>query len=107
MMDEVASDRLKMIADPANVSPAARRNVRRILSTCSGVWAGHSAGARQGHPRIGRYRLLRHRRWIVDFAYLAELLYEYGFTGDMMLHGIYDEQRFEFTRSGAAVAKAK
>ena len=35
---------------------------------------------------------------IVDFAYLAELLYEYGFTGDMMLHGIYDEQRFESAR---------
>lgn len=102
MMDEVASDRLKMIVDPANLFPpgsARPENVRRILE--------------HAFRLFGRDIVLAHGKdiresdgidfcgtgdGIVDFAYLAELLYEYGFTGDMMLHGIYDEQRFESAR---------
>ena len=102
LLDEVGSTRLGMILDPANLFPAGaarRENVRSVL--------------KNAFELIGRAVVLAHGKdikesdkiefcgtgeGIVDFAYLAELLAEYGFDGDMMLHGIYDEKKFTAAR---------
>lgn len=98
LLDEVGSARLKMILDPANLFPAGSarpENVRPVLKNafeqfgCDIVLAhGKDIRASDGIDFCGT------GEGIVNFAYLAQLLREYGFTGDMMLHGIYDERKF-------------
>lgn len=102
LLDEVNSPRLKMVLDPANLFPpgtAKRENVRPML--------------KNAFESFGRDLVLAHGKdireseeicfcgtgeGIVDFAYMAELLREYGYNGDMMLHGIYDENKFVSAR---------
>lgn len=97
LMDETGSPNLKMIMDCANlfhIGQAKRSNVRRIM--------------RHAFDLFGRDIVIAHGKdiresdgidfcgtgeGIVDFAYFAALLAEYGYQGDMFLHGVYDEQK--------------
>jgi len=103
LLDEAGSARLKMILDPANLflpGTAHPENVHPTLRHAFGLFGrdvvlahGKDIKESEGIEFCGT------GEGIVDFAYLAELLCEYGFAGDMMLHGIYDENKFEAARA--------
>ena len=95
LMDTVGSPNLKMILDCANLfhaGEAHKENVREILEHAFALYGNdivlaHGKDIREGDgidfcgTGLG----------IVDFAYTAALLEQYDFTGNMFLHGIYDE----------------
>ena len=95
LMDTVGSPNLKMILDCANLfhtGEAHKENVREILEHAFALYSNdivlaHGKDIREGDgidfcgTGLG----------IVDFAYTAALLEQYDFTGNMFLHGIYDE----------------
>lgn len=95
MMDAVGSPNLKMILDCANlfhIGQAHKENVRATLDHAFALYGhdivlAHGKDIREGDgidfcgTGLG----------IVDFSYTAKLLADYGFAGDMFLHGIYDE----------------
>lgn len=95
IMDEVGSPNLKMILDCANLFHAGQaypEHVRRTLDEAFAAY-GHDIVAAHGKDiRAGDgFAFCGTGRGIIDFAYTAKLLEEYGFAGDMFLHGIYDE----------------
>ncbi|MBQ8641227.1 MAG: sugar phosphate isomerase/epimerase [Clostridia bacterium] len=95
IMDAVGSQNLKMILDCANLfhrGMARPENVRTVLGHAfelfgSDIVIAHGKDIREGDgidfcgTGLG----------IVDFAFTAARLREYGYSGDMFLHGIYDE----------------
>lgn len=95
IMDEVGSNRLKMILDcanlfhhgeayPGNVRPAIDRAMEyfgRDIALAHGKDIEASDGIRFCGTGFG----------IVDFPYMIQSLKDAGFTGDMMLHGIASE----------------
>lgn len=95
LMDTVGSPNLKMILDCANLfhaGKAHKENVREILEHAFALYGNdivlaHGKDIREGDgidfcgTGLG----------IVDFAYTAALLAKHNFTGNMFLHGIYDE----------------
>lgn len=102
LMDEVGSSSLKMILDPANLFPpgsAHPENVRPTLAHAFELF-GHDIVLAHGKDirESDGIDFCGTGEGIVDFSYMAELLYKYGFTGDMMLHGIYDESKYESAR---------
>ena len=94
LMDTVQSERLKMILDPANLFHAGEarpENARRTLDEAFAVF-GHDIVAAHGKDIFegDGISFCGTGRGIVDFPYMAEKLREYGYGGDMFLHGIYD-----------------
>lgn len=95
LMDTVGSPNLKMILDCANLfhaGEAHKENVREILEHAFALYGddivlAHGKDIREsdGIDFCGT------GLGIVDFAYTAALLEQYDFTGNMFLHGIYDE----------------
>ncbi len=95
IMDETGSDHLKMILDCANLfhkGTAHPANVRETIAHACALYGkdiviAHGKDIREGDgidfcgTGLG----------IVDFGYTVELLRKYNYTGDMFLHGIYDE----------------
>ena len=95
VMDEIGSDKLKMILDCANLfhrGTAHPENVRDTISRAFDYYGddiviAHGKDIREGDgidfcgTGLG----------IVDFGFTAMMLKKYGYTGDMFLHGIYDE----------------
>ena len=95
LMDTVGSPNLKMILDCANlfhIGEAHKENVCKTLEHAFALYGNdivlaHGKDIREGDgidfcgTGLG----------IVDFAYTAALLEQYDFTGNMFLHGIYDE----------------
>lgn len=97
LMDTIGSPNLKMIMDCANlfhIGEAHKANVRPVM--------------RHAFEVFGRDVVIAHGKdikdsdgiefcgsgeGIVDFGYFAELLREYGYKGDMFLHGIDDESK--------------
>lgn len=97
LMDEIGSPNLKMIMDCANLfhnSEAHKVNVRSVM--------------RHAFELFGRDVVIAHGKdikdseniefcgigeGIVDYKFFAELLCQYGYQGDMFLHGIYDENK--------------
>jgi sugar phosphate isomerase/epimerase len=95
LMDGIGSPSLKMIMDCANlfhIGEAHKENARPVM--------------RHAFELFGRDTVIAHGKdikdsdgirfcgtgeGIVDFNYFAELLREFGYEGDMFLHGIYDE----------------
>lgn len=95
LMDAIGSPNLKMIMDCANLfhrGEAHKPNVRRIM--------------RHAFELFGRDVVIAHGKdikdsdsiefcgtgeGIVDYPYFMELLQDYEYTGDMFLHGIYNE----------------
>ena len=102
LMDTVGSPNLKMILDCANLfhaGEAHKENVRETLEHAFALYGNdivlaHGKDIREGDgidfcgTGLG----------IVDFAYTAALLEQYDFTGNMFLHGIYDEN--DMVRAG-------
>ncbi len=95
VMDEVGSPNLKMILDAANLfhkGEAKPGNVRRALDRAfeyfgRDIVLAHGKDIREGDG----IEFTGTGFGIVNFPYMVRLLREYGFEGDMMLHGIYDE----------------
>ena len=95
LMDTVGSPNLKMILDCANLFHAGEAHKENVCKTLEHAFAlygndivlAHGKDIREGDgidfcgTGLG----------IVDFAYTAALLEQYDFTGNMFLHGIYDE----------------
>ena len=102
LMDTVGSPNLKMILDCANLFHAGEAHKENVCKTLEHAFAlygndivlAHGKDIREGDgidfcgTGLG----------IVDFAYTAALLEQYDFTGNMFLHGIYDEN--DMVRAG-------
>ena len=102
LLDTVASRHLKMILDPANLflpGTARPENVRPTLRHAFDLFGGDIvlAHGKDIHAGDG-IDFCATGEGIVDYPYLAALLSEIGFTGDMMLHGIYEEEKFASAR---------
>ena len=95
LMDTVGSPHLKMILDCANLFHAGDAHKENIRATLEHAFAlyGHDIVLAHGKDisEGDGISFCGTGRGIVDFGYTAELLAQYGFTGDMFLHGIYDE----------------
>ena len=97
LMNSIGSPKLKMIMDCANlfhIGEAHAANVRRTirhafdLFGCDVVIAhGKDIKDSDGIEFCGT------GEGIINFAYFAELLDEYGYHGDMFLHGVYNEKK--------------
>lgn len=102
LLDTVGSEHLKMILDPANLflpGTAHPENVRRTLRHAFDLFGDDIVLAHGKDIRAGDgIDFCATGEGIVDYPYLAALLSEIGFTGDMMLHGIYDAEKFASAR---------
>ena len=95
LMDTVGSPNLKMILDCANLFHAGTAHPQNVRATLDHAFAlyGHDIVLAHGKDICAGdgIAFCGTGRGIVDFAYTAKLLADYGFCGDMFLHGIYDE----------------
>lgn len=95
LMDEMGSQNLKVVLDPANVFlPGAARpeNVRAVLDDAFSHFGKDVVLAHGKDIRAGAdIDFCATGLGIVDFPYMLERLKALGFEGDMVLHGIYDE----------------
>lgn len=95
VMDEIGSDKLKMILDCANLfhaGTAYRENVCDTIEHAFDLFGediviAHGKDIKEGNG----IEFCGTGLGIVDFGFTAMMLEEYGYTGDMFLHGIYDE----------------
>ena len=95
LMDTVGSEHLKMILDCANLFGAGHAHPDEVLPTLQHAFdvfghdivIAHGKDIREGDG----IAFCGTGRGIVDFAFTASKLREYNFSGDMFLHGIYDE----------------
>jgi len=95
LMDTVGSPNLKMILDCANLFHIGQAHPQNVHATLDNAFAlyGHDIVLAHGKDiREGDgIAFCGTGCGIIDFAYTAELLADYGFAGNMFLHGIYDE----------------
>ena len=97
LMDSIGSPNLKMIMDCANLfhpGEAKRENVRPVMRHAFELFGrdvviAHGKDIRES----GSIDFCGTGEGIVDYDLFVELLAEYGYQGDMFLHGIYDEQK--------------
>ena len=97
MMDEVGSPNLKMVMDCANLFPAGeakKENARKIIGHAFEVFGGDVVIAHgKDIAQSDGISFCPTGEGIVDFGQFVELLGKYGYGGDMILHGIYDEEK--------------
>ncbi|MBQ8512087.1 MAG: sugar phosphate isomerase/epimerase [Clostridia bacterium] len=94
LMDGVGSDKIKMILDCANLfhrGEAHPENVQSVITHAFEVYGhdiviAHGKDIREGDG----IDFCGTGDGIVDFSLTAELLTQYGYAGDMFLHGIYE-----------------
>ena len=102
VLDAVGSPHLKMILDPANLflpGTARPENVRGTLRHAVDLFGDDIVLAHGKDIRAGAgIDFCATGEGIIAYPYLAALLAEIGFTGDMMLHGIYDVRKFAKAR---------
>lgn len=95
IMDEVGSPRLKMILDCANLfhnGEARPENVRPTIDRAMQYFGRDIVLAHGKDIRAGDgIDFCGTGSGIVDFPYMVQSLETAGYSGDMMLHGIYDE----------------
>lgn len=95
IMDIVGSEHLKMILDCANLfhpGQAKPENVYSVIGHAFEVFGKDIVVAHGKDIRAGDgIDFCGTGLGIVDFTYTASKLREYGFRGDMFLHGIFDE----------------
>ena len=92
-MDSIGSDKLKMILDCANLvhrGEAHPENVKSVITHAFEVYGkdiviAHGKDIREGDG----IDFCGTGEGIVDFRLTADLLRQYGYAGDMFLHGIY------------------
>jgi len=97
MMDEVKSPKLKMIMDCANLfqaGEAKKDNVTSVITHAFEVFGRDvvSAHGKDIQESEG-IKFCATGEGIVDYKLFIELLNKYGFIGDMILHGISDEEK--------------
>ena len=111
MMDEAASASLKMILDPANLFPpgtAKPENAQASLHEAFEAF-GHDIVLAHGkdiRPGEG-IDFCATGRGMVDFDLMLGLLKAYGYGGDWVLHGIYDEGDMPRALSFARAARER
>ena len=96
LMDAIGSDKLKMILDCANlfhIGEAHPENVKSVITHAFEVYGhdiviAHGKDIREGNG----IDFCGTGDGIVDFALTADLLKQYGYGGDMFLHGIYAQE---------------
>ena len=102
LLDAVGSPHLKMILDPANLflpGTARPENVRGTLRHAVDLFGDDIVLAHGKDIRAGAgIDFCATGEGIIAYPYLAARLAEIGFTGDMMLHGIYDVRKFAKAR---------
>lgn len=95
LMDEMSSPALKVVLDPANLflpGMARPENVRPVLDDAFSRFGGEILLAHGKDIRAGvDIDFCAAGLGIVDFPYMLQKLREMDFSGDMVLHGIYDE----------------
>lgn len=95
LMDTVGSPNLKMILDCANLFHAGTAYPQNVRATLDHAFAlyGHDIVLAHGKDICegDGISFCGTGRGIVDFGYTAGLLDAHGFSGNMFLHGIYDE----------------
>ena len=96
-MDEVGSAQLRMVMDCANLfhpGEAKRANVDSVMRHAFALFGGDVVVAHGKDIRESEgIDFCATGEGIVDYALFARLLAESRFPGDMMLHGIYDEEK--------------
>jgi len=96
-MEEVGSPRLRMVMDCANLfhpGQARRANVDAVMRHAFAVFGGDVVVAHGKDIRESDgVDFCATGEGIVDFALFARLLAGSRFPGDMMLHGIFDEEK--------------
>ena len=96
-MEEVRSPRLRMVMDCANLfhpGQAKRGNVDAVISHAFALFGGDVVVAHGKDIRESEgVDFCATGEGIVDYALFARLLAESRFPGDMMLHGIFDEEK--------------
>jgi len=95
MLDEVNSPALKMIMDCANLflpGTARPENVEKIIRSAFDVY-GKDVVRAHGKDILADEQIsfCATGKGIVDYDLFLQLLREYNYAGDMILHGIYDE----------------
>ncbi len=103
LMDDIGSDRLKMVMDCANLfhaGEARRENVQKVIGHAFDVFGadvrlahGKDILAGPGLDFCGA------GDGIVDFSYMLSRLKQAGYQGDMVLHGIKTEQQMPQARA--------
>ncbi|MGI6239746.1 MAG: sugar phosphate isomerase/epimerase family protein [Christensenellales bacterium] len=109
LMDEMGSENLKIVLDPANLflpGTAQPENVRAVLDDAFLHLGGDICLAHGKDIRAGAgIDFCAAGRGIVDFPYLFDKLRAADYAGDMVLHGIYDEEdmprALDFMRAAA------
>lgn len=95
IMDEIGSSHLKMILDCANLFHPGHAHADEVHATLDAAFAAYGHDIVLAHGKDicegDGIAFCGTGRGIVDFSYTAKLLRDYGFSGDMFLHGIYDE----------------
>jgi len=96
-MAEVGSPRLKMVMDCANLfhpGQAKRANVDAVIRHAFATFGGDVVVAHGKDIRESQgVDFCATGEGIVDYALFARLLAESRFPGDMMLHGIFEEEK--------------
>ena len=97
IMDDLGSPNLKMIIDCANlfhVGKAHKENVRATLKKAF-EYFGNDIVVAHGKDISDSNGIdyCPTGEGIIDYEYFVELLKEYGYQGDMLLHSIYDEEK--------------
>ena len=97
IMDEINSKNIKMIMDCANLfhaGEAKKENVKSIISHAFGIF-GNALVLAHGKDikESGGVKFCPTGEGIIDYNYFVELLNEYNYKGDMILHGIFDESK--------------
>ena len=96
VMDEIGSEKLKMILDCANLFPhgkAFREEVQAVIGRAFEAYGKDIVIAHGKDIFDSResFDFCGTGLGIVDFAFTAEMLRKYQYTGDMFLHGISGE----------------
>lgn len=95
IMDEVGSDRLKMILDCANLFHRGEARTENVRPAIDRAMAFFSRDVVLAHGKdieaSDGIRFCGTGFGIVDFPYMVDSLRRTGFDGDMMLHGIASE----------------
>ncbi len=97
ILDSVGSSHLKMILDGANLfhaGTAKRENVRKVLIHAFDLFGAdivlaHGKDILEGDG----IDFCATGEGIIDFAFMKSLLDKYSFNGDMIIHGVYDENK--------------
>ena len=97
MLDEVGSPNLKIIMDCANLfhaGEAKKENVKDIISHAFEIFGKDvvMAHAKDISESDG-IKFCPTGEGIIDYTQFAQLLKKYNYKGDMLLHGIYDENK--------------